>query len=469
MARGRLYGTIIRLPAACANMPLRFIILLGVLLLNGFFAAAEVALVSVRKSRLRALAAEGQVGAQAALNLLANPARLLSVTQVGVTLASLGLGWAGENSVYQLLFSSFAPLIPAQFDPLLHVASFGIAFLLISFAHVVLGEVVPKNLAIEKADRLAILVAPALLLFDRLSAPFVFFAARSAATLSRWIGLRGLHSGGGHSAEELKFIVASSRLEGHLHRFEEDAIQALLELPNYYVREIMVPRNAIISVSVDASLDQVLRKMRENQYSRLPVYQTSPEHIIGYVHYKDMMRIWEERRAAAEKNRALRPFHLSRVLRKPLVVPETKPLHDLIDEFRQTHKHMAMVVDEFGTIVGLVTLEDALEQILGEIGDEHDVKRLRPTAEAALLELDGATTIRDLDTQYGLELPGDAGFETLAGFLLFQLGYIPAPGDTVNYGGRRFTIVEMQHNRIVRVRIERLQTARQAGSEKTAS
>jgi len=449
-------------------MALHLLVLIAVLLLNGFFAAAEVALVSVRKSKLRTLADQGQVGAQAALNLLANPARLLSVTQVGVTLASLGLGWAGENTVYELFLSVLQPFVSASLTPLLHAVSFGVAFLLISYAHVVVGEVVPKNLAIEKADRLAILVAPALLVFDRISAPFIFLAERSAAALSRGVGLRGIHTGGGHSAEELKFIISSSRTEGHLHRFEEDAIQALLELPNYYAREIMVPRNAIISASVDSSLDQVLRRMRENQYSRLPVYQGDPEHIIGYVHYKDMIRIWEERRIALERKRVLRPFHLSRVLRKPLVVPETKPLNDLIDEFRTSHKHMAMVVDEFGTIVGLVTLEDALEQIFGEIGDEHDVKRPRQAAEAQVLEVEGATTIRDLDMKYGLDLPGDAGFETLAGFLLFQLGYIPKQGERVEYGGRRFSILEMDHNRIARVAIERTAMASPDGDQSTA-
>jgi putative hemolysin len=448
-------------------MSLRFVILIAVLLLNAFFAAAEVALVSVRRSRLRALADQGQVGAQAALNLLANPARLLSVTQAGVTLASLGLGWAGENTVYDLFLSILQPFLTPALAPLLHGASFTIAFLLISYAHIVVGEVVPKNLAIEKADRLVVLVAPALLVFDKISAPFVFFAERSAATLSRFLGLKGSHTGGGHSAEELKFIISSSRTEGHLHRFEEDAIQSLLELPNYSAREIMVPRHAIVSVSVDSGLDQVLRAMRENQYSRLPVYQGDPEHIIGYVHYKDMIRIWEERRIATERKRTLRPFHLSRVLRKPLVVPETKPLNDLIDEFRTTHKHMAMVVDEFGTIVGLVTLEDALEQILGEIGDEHDVKRPRPPGETTL-ELEGSTTIRDLDTKYGLELPGDAGFETLAGFLLFQLGYIPKQGEMVEYGGRKFTILEMDHNRIARVGIERTSAAVPAPPQPTA-
>jgi len=437
-------------------MAYRFVILAAVLLLNGFFATAEVALISVRKSRLRTLAEEGQAGAQAAMNLLANPSRLLSLTQAGVTLASLGLGWAGENTVYELLQALIHPIMVPRWEPEWHVVSFAIAFLLISYAHIVFGEVVPKNLAIEKADQLALLVAPVLVVLSRLLAPFTYFAEGSAAAISRWIGLRGGHGGGGHSAEELKFIVSTSRREGHLHRFEEDAIQALLELSDYYAREIMVPRNAIVSISVDASLDQVLRRMREHEYSRLPVYQASPEHIIGYVHYKDMMRIWEERRMANSKRRPLPPFHLSRVLRKPLVVPETKPLNDLIDEFREAHIHMAIVVDEFGTIAGLVTLEDALEQIFGEIGDEHDVKRPRPATEAPSIDVDGAITIRDLDTQYGLELPGDAGFETLAGFLLFQLGYIPKPSDSVEYGRRRFTILAMDHNRIARVRIERL-------------
>src|SRR5580704_6829279 len=198
-------------PAACHPAPgfslpmrYRFVILIAILVLNGFFAAAEVALISVRKSRLRAMADDGQVGAQAALNLLANPARLLSVTQVGVTLASLGLGRAGEGTLYHLFLGMLEPFVLPRFAPLLHAASFGIAFLLISYAHVVFGEVVPKNLAIEKADQLAILVAPALLVFDRIATPFIIVAERSAAVLSRSIGLRGSHSGGGHSAEELK-------------------------------------------------------------------------------------------------------------------------------------------------------------------------------------------------------------------------------------------------------------------------
>ena len=321
-------------------MTYRILILIVILALNGFFAGAEVSLVSVRKSKLRALADGGNVAASAALSLLANPARLLSVTQVGVTLASLGLGWAGEGAIYHMVLAVLDPAISARIAPLIHGLAFAFSFLLISYAHVVIGEVVPKNLAIEKADRLALLVAPALLVFQRISAPFVFGAEKSAAAISRAIGLRGDYSGGGHSAEELKFIVSSSRREGHLKPFEEDAIQALLELQNYYVREIMVPRNAIVSVPIDANLETVLRAVREHQFSRLPVYEDRPEKIIGYIHYKDMVPIWEERRFAQEKRKLPSAFRLRRILRTIPVVPETKPLHELIDEFRtdsQTH------------------------------------------------------------------------------------------------------------------------------------
>jgi CBS domain containing-hemolysin-like protein len=440
-------------------MGYRFLILVAILLVNGFFAAAEVALVSVRKSRLRTLAEQGNAAARTALNLLANPGRLLSVTQVGVTLASLGLGWAGEGTVYHLFLDLLGTHLPKQWDAVLHGVSFAAAFLIISYAHVVIGEVVPKNLALDKADRLATLVAPVLLLFSRLAAPFVWVAEHTTAILCRWLGLRSGQTGGGHSPEEIKFVVSASHSEGYLKKFEEDAIEALLDLRDYAAREIMVPRSQIVSVPIDAPVDRVLRVMRENQYSRLPVYEGDREHVIGYVHYKDLMRVWEERRVAAEKKRPLRPFRLQWVLRKPLVVPETKSLIDLIDEFRATHIHLAIVVDEFGTIAGLVTLEDVLEQIFGEIGDEHDVKRPAPSGDELVLELDGSTTIRDLANQYGLELPGDAGFETLAGFVLFQLGYIPKPSDSVEHGGRRFTVLEMDHNRIARVRIEKLPDA----------
>ena len=441
-------------------MTYRFLILVVILGANGFFPAAAVALISVRQSSLRALAERGVAGAQVAINLLANPGRLLSVTQVGVTLASLGLGWAGEDTVYRVLLGAIDPLHLAISPALIHGLAFTVAFLAISYAHVVIGEVVPKNLAIQKAARIAILTAPPLLVFYRLAAPFVFVLERTTAWLLRALGASGSHDDhGGHSPEELKYIVQSSRREGHLNQFEHEAIQRLIELSHYSAREIMVPRHNIVSLPANSELDQVLGVMAEHKYSRVPVYEDRPEQIIGTVHYKDLMRVWEERRFAHEKRRATRPFRLRRFIRKAIFVPETKPLDQLIDEFRTSHTHMAMVVDEFGTISGLVTLEDVLEQVFGDIGDEHDIKRPAVPAEAQTLQLEGSTTIRDLETRYNIFLPSDAGFETLAGFLLLKFGYIPRQGEFIDHGGRRFTILEMEKNRIATVRIERLEAA----------
>ena len=434
-----------------------FGILLIVLLIatNGFFAGAEVALLSVRQSRLREMAEAGQAGAQAALNLLSNPGRLLSVTQVGVTLASLGLGWAGEGTVYQILISFLQPAITPLTVKFLHGLSLALSFLVISYFHVVIGEVVPKNLAIARADRLAALVAPPLLVFYRVSIAFVVVVERSAATITRVLQIRGGAHGGGHSAEELKLIVSSSRGLGYLPEAQEDMIHRVLDLDSVTAREIMVPRNDIVSIPANASLDEVLQTMNREKHSRLPVFEGDPNHIIGILHYKDLLPVWEERRKAILQGSPSRSFRIARLLRPHMVVPETKPLSQMLEEFRTGHSHMAMVVDEFGTIAGMVTVEDVLEQVVGKIEDEHDEKR-QQTAETDEIELDGATRIRDLESEYGIEIPADNGFETLAGFLLYRLGEIPHTGEAVDYQGRRYTVLEMERNRIARVRVEKV-------------
>ncbi|HVV43953.1 MAG TPA: hemolysin family protein, partial [Bryobacteraceae bacterium] len=390
----------------------RLLVVVLLIAVNGFFAAAEVALLSVRHSRLRQMAEEGQAGAQAALNLLSNPGRLLSVTQVGVTLASLGLGWAGEGTVYQLLVTAFQPVATLLRADLLHGLCFVLSFLIISYFHVVMGEVVPKNLAIAKADRLAALVAPALLVFYRISLAFVLVIERSAAFITRAARIKAGPLGGGHSSEELKLIVSSSRGLGFLPEAEEDMIHHVLDLETIAAREIMVSRNDIVSISVDANLDDVLRTMITEQHSRLPVYEKTPEKIIGILHYKDLLPVWQERREAIRSGKPSRSFRIRRLLRKHLVVPETKLISQLLEEFREGRSHMAMVVDEFGTIVGMLTVEDVLEQVVGRIEDEYDEKADRPAIEADEVELDGTTRIRDLETEYGIEIPTDAGFET---------------------------------------------------------
>jgi putative hemolysin len=443
-----------------------FQILLVVLLIavNGFFAGAEVALLSVRPSRLRQMAEEGQAGAQAALQLLAHPGRLLSLTQVGVTLASLGLGWAGEDTLYRILLASFHPVTTPLSAKVLHGACLVVSFLVISYFHVVLGEVVPKNLAIAKADRLAALVAPPLVVFLRVSVVFVVVIERSASAITRALRLKTAAHGGGHSAEELKLIVSSSRGLGYLPEAQEDMIHRVLDLGEVAVREIMVARNDIVSVSSELTLDEVLHIMIREQHSRLPVYDTVPEKIIGILHYKDLLPVWEERRQSIRTGRPSRAFRMSRLLRRHLVVPETKPLSQMLEEFRKGASHMAMVVDEFGTIVGMLTVEDVLEQIVGKIEDEHDEKVVPRLGDDRSVELDGATRIRDLESEYGIEIPVEGEFETLAGFLLFRCGEIPKAGDSVEYQGRRYTVLEMELHRIARVRVEKLPLSRTPSS-----
>lgn len=435
----------------------RLLLLALILGINAFFAAAEVSLLSVRESRLRQLAEQGQAGARIALNLLAQPEKLLSVTQIGVTLASLGLGWAGENTLYRLFLNVVSPAITAGTSVILHGVSFALAFLLMTYCHVVIGEVVPKNLAIENADRLAVTVAPVLLVFYRISSIFIFVVERSASAITRALGVRRRHRGGGHSAEELRLIVTSSRATG-LPQPQVDMIHRVLDLDELSVREIMIPRNSIVSVPVDASIDRVLQTMIEQQHSRLPVYDGRPERIVGVLYYKDLLPVWQERRAAIQSGRTPRLFRVPQLMRKHVVVPETKPLVQMLEEFREGNSHMAIVVDEFGTISGLLTIEDILEQIVGEIEDEFDDApefSAANVSEAAQIELDAATKIRDFEMLYGIEIPTDAGFETLAGFLLYRLGHIPSPGESVDYDGRRFTVAGVDRNRITKVKVER--------------
>jgi CBS domain containing-hemolysin-like protein len=438
------------------DSPFRLFLVIFLIAVNGFFAAAEVSLLSVRHSRLRQMAEEGHAGANAALQLLAKPGRLLSVTQVGVTLASLGLGWAGEDTLNAMLLRLTGAHVTGAAAQILHGVCFAASFLIISYCHVVLGEVVPKNLALATAARLAALVAPALQVFYRISLPFVVVIERSAAAITKALDVKssGGHTGG-HSAEELKLIVTSSRGMGYLPEAQEDIIHRVLEMGEIAVREVMVPRNDIVAIAANATLDDVLRTMVREKHSRLPVYEDNLEKIAGILHYKDLIPLWEERRRANRAGRPARPFRMSRILRRHLIAPETKPLSQMLDEFRQGHSHMAMVVDEYGTIVGLLTVEDVLEQLVGRIEDEHDEKTEAPHSEDAVVELDGAIRIRDLEAGYGIEIPTDAGFETLAGFLLFRLGEIPREGQSVIHDGRKYSVLEMDRNRIAKVRIER--------------
>src|SRR5437660_6451390 len=308
--------------------------------------------------------------------------------------------------------------------------------------------------------------------FLTLTRPLLFLMSRAAGSVLRIFGSRKLRQGPIHSPDELKLIVTASRQFGQIPPFQEEMIHNALELENITVREVMVPRPDIFSLPGDLTLDEALGRVVEDQHSRIPVYdpKSGPEHIIGVLYAKDLMR-WTRLRLTAS---LLQPMaaripmmRISQIMHDVLVVPETKALTELLDEFKERKRHMAVVVDEFGSTAGVVTVEDVLEQLVGEIEDEFDIAPGEQPAidEETALVLEGAVNIRDLESQYQLVLPNDAGFETLAGFVLARLQKIPTVGDAFEFEGRRYTVEEMEGHRIAKVKIETLQSAQlqQAG------
>ncbi len=450
-------------------LTIRLVVLALLLGVNSFFAAAEVALVSVRETRVRELAEAGKRGAQTILDLLADPDHMLSATQLGVTLASLGLGWSGQEIVFRLMEPVFKPLLLPEHAELAHFLSFAVAFTVITFLHMVVGEVVPKNLALERAEKLALVVAPPLQLFSRITGVFVRLVETTSARLSRLMGLKMTVSRTVYTAEELKLVVSLSQRQGTLARLQEGTLHRVIDFYEVAVREVMVPRQEMVALPHTANFDQVLECMTRFRHSRIPIYRDSPEHVSGVNYAKDIWSYVQQARRWQLLDRAPPPFVLQSFVHEVTFVPETKLLFEMLNEFLDRRFHIAMVVDEFGTVVGLVTVEDALEQIVGEIRDEHE--HMLPRAEPSpdqVLEIDGITKILDLQSLYKIEVPYDAGFETLAGFLLQKLGSIPRGGESVTYEGRKYTLLEMDQNRLSRVRIEPVPVTEGVGSPEGA-
>jgi CBS domain containing-hemolysin-like protein len=315
------------------------------------------------------------------------------------------------------------------------------------------GELVPKSLALRRAEALALAVAPTMIVFMTMARPAVRLLSRSAAIILRGFDIPLTERASIHSPEELKLIATAARRSGLLVRFQETLIHRSLELSDLSIREIMTPRQKIFSLPSNLLLEDASAKVIDHQHSRVPVYDETrgPEHIIGVVYSKDLARLMYFRSSTT----AFAELKLSQVMRDVLVVPETKSVVDLIREFQQRRRHMAIVVDEYGSTVGLVTAEDAIEQLTGELEDEFDSPALPAltTASGALL-MDGGVNLRDLETQMQWSLPREGGVETLAGFLLVRLGHIPKEGESVTYEARRLTVVEMDGRRIAKIRVE---------------
>jgi CBS domain containing-hemolysin-like protein len=422
---------------------------------NAFFVAAEFALVSVRDTRIQQLLEAGHTGARTIQRLHARLDEVLAAVQLGVTLASLALGWVGESTLAYLLEQLFRDVAhPAVYAHLIAIVA---AFTLITYLHTTLGELVPKSVALHRAERVALAVAGPLGFFIAMARPFLYVMTHTARLVLRGFGVPQIRQGGVHSPEELKLIVTASRRFGLVPPFQEELIHRALEMGDVTVREIMVPRPDIFSLPADMHLDEALARVVEEQHSRIPVYdpQRGPEHIIGLLYSKDLTR-WMRLRltlSPAIPADRLSQMQVRQIMREILVVPETKPLPDLLVEFKRRKRHLAAVVDEFGSIVGLVTVEDVLEQLVGEIEDEFDVTPQPLAAGATTMILDGSVPLRDLETQYQLDLPREEGYETLAGFLLSRLQRVPQGGENLEYEGRRFTVLEMDGRRIAKVKI----------------
>jgi len=439
------------------------------ILANGFFVAAEFALVSVRETRIEQLIAQRVPGARAVRRLQENLDDFLPTVQFGVTLCSLALGWIGEP-VVAALFEGWLRDIPHAVL-YSHLIAVPLAFAFITYLHVLLGELVPKSLALRKAEQIAIAVAGPMDLFISVTRPAVRFMNRSARLVLQLFRAPMMQEGTVHSPEELKLIATAARRMGMLPEYQESVIHRAVELNQIPTREIMIPRQRIFSLAADMLIEEASARVVEEQHSRVPIYDPArgPEYIVGVVYSKDISRLMHFR-LTAQTRFAGSPFtelRLQQVMREVLVVPETKPVLDLLQEFQQRRRHMAIVVDEFGTTVGLVTVEDAIEQIIGEVEDEFDVaeKAVLRSASGGLI-LDGSVKLRDLETQMHWKLPKEGGIETLAGFLLTRFGRIPREGDCTEFEGRRLSVLEMSGRRISRVLIEKLDTIETPESSK---
>ena len=377
-----------------AYVLLRVFVILLLVAVNAFFAAAEFALVSVRETRILQLIEARRAGARAALKLHQQLGRVVNGVQLGITVTSLTLGWLGEP-VLARLFESWIGSIPHA-TLYAHTIAVAVAFVSITCLHVILGELVPKSLALQKAERVALAVAAPMDVFLTITGPLTIGMSRAAGFVLRAFGTREIRHGSVHSPDELKLIVAAARTSGQLSSEQEEMLLNALELDSIAARQVMVPRTRIFSLPSDMTMDEALSRVVVDQHSRVPVYdpQRGPEHIVGVLYAKDLMR-WTRLRlgsaSAPPAAQRISQMKIGQIMHDVLVVPETKSLLDLLNEFQQRKRHLAVVVDEFGSTAGVVSVEDVLEQLVGELEDEFDVATTQPAVDAnAPLVLDGA-------------------------------------------------------------------------------
>ncbi|HEY8174767.1 MAG TPA: hemolysin family protein [Gemmatimonadaceae bacterium] len=418
----------------------QIVIIAILLLLNGYFVGVEFALVRSRRTRLEAMARAGDRLARLALRAIANIGRLLSATQLGITLVSLAIGALAEETLAEF-FKHWLGTIPlaARLTAGFALGSF-LAIAIVSYFHVVIGELTPKSLALAHPERMARLLAPPLMLFEVVTRPFNMLLTKSAQLVLKTMKVKQQTvEEAFHSPEELRMLVEQSQEGGALEQTDATLIEGVFEFSEKNAREVMTPRTNIDALAVDASLDETLALVEETRRSRYPVYEETIDDIIGLVLAKDLIPILRKPPAQFNVRSIMRPIH---------VVPGSREVEEVLADFKRLKEHLAIVLDEYGGTAGLVTMEDLLEEIVGEILDEKDEPPEVESRESAdLVLVPGSTNIADLNERFGLNVP-EEDYTTIGGFVFGLLGRLPVIGDRVTAGGAIFTVREMEGRRI---------------------
>lgn len=424
----------------------RLAVVIGLVILNAFFVAAEFALVRSRKTRLEAMARAGDGLAAIALRATSNIASVLSASQLGVTLSSLGLGWVAESSLVETFAKPIMQLpLGLAVDARLTIATIT-ALAVVTYLTVVFGELSPKTAALNNPEQWAKYLVPLLMGFAWITRPFTWLLNRSAMLVMRAFGQEPIGAGTEetvHSPEEIRMLVEQSEEVGALQREDAALLDAVFEFSEKNAREVMTPRTEIVALDVDATLEEVLATVSESGLSRFPVYAETIDDIIGVVLAKDLIPILADRPET---------FSLRALLRPPHFVPWSREVEDVLADFKRRKEHMAIVLDEYGGTAGVVTMEDLLEEIVGEILDEYDVAEATTvTTHSGETLIPGATNLSELNEQFGIHLPEDE-YTTVGGYVFGTLGRLPVVGDRVTAGGEDWgatlTVRAMEGRRI---------------------
>jgi putative hemolysin len=412
------------------------LIAVGVLiLLNAFFVAAEYGLVTARRTRIIELHHEGNRRARDVLRITTDPPRFIAAMQLGVTLTSLGIGALGERA-----------LADALGDVMGTVVAVLLAYLILTFLHVVIGELVPKGIALGHSEGTALFVSAPVRGFFILLRPFIWFLQKSTEVVLRWLGLQPPGAEDDVLSEaELRIVVSQSTRHGEIEEQEQEMLYKVFDFADKEASDVMVPRPEVVALSIDLPPEQALEAVMDSPYTRYPVYRESLDDVVGILHVRDLF--------SALRERGMHEVKIDEIVRPAHIVPETKDLAALLGEFRRTNQHMAIVVDEYGEMEGIVTLEDLLEEIVGEIEDEFDLPdESVEQVDDDTIRVDGTFPIDDFNERFHTTLPAE-DYHTLAGFVFGLLGRQPEVGDDISHDGMRFDVLEVEGSRINKIAV----------------